>query len=134
MMLKKHFMNPIFRFWKEMVVDPSGNTYYYWSAIVMFCVLYNLTILIVRAVFTQPNEGWIHTMWLPLDYTSDFIYLLDMFAKSRIGIHQYYYVYHLIKSVELGHATFQYCRLYIVTSLLRNQIVTFASISFIPFT
>ena len=67
-------------------MDPSGNTYYYWSAIVMLCVLYNLLIIIVRAVFQTPNQGWVKQMWYPLDYLSDFVYLCDMFAKSRIGM------------------------------------------------
>ena len=66
-------------------MDPSGSTYYYWSAVVMFCVLYNLMIIIVRAVFQSPTEGWVQKMWYPMDYFSDFVYLCDMFAKSRIG-------------------------------------------------
>ena len=68
-----------------MVVDPSSSNYYYWSAIVMIACLYNLVMVIVRAVFDQPHEGWMIALWFPLDYIADFIYLLDMFAKSRIG-------------------------------------------------
>ena len=94
-------------------MDPSGISYYYWSALVMVAVLFNLVMVIVRSVFPQPHEGWLLAVWFPLDYTADIIYLLDMFAKSRIGISECFYT-------SLSQATAFAIRLHVY--LVKTQI------------
>ena len=84
-LLYQLFIVLIFRFWKTVVVDPSNENYFYWSMIVMFAVLYNTLFIVLRCVFPQPHEPELLPLWFVLDYICDFIYLIDMFIKSRIG-------------------------------------------------
>lgn len=88
-----------FRFWQTVVVDPSATMFYYWSMVMMVAVLYNLMIVIMRSVFTQLHIPDFVPIWLCLDYTSDFLYLWDMFIKSRIGKQEN----HLLSSVRYFH-------------------------------
>ncbi|KAH3835140.1 cyclic nucleotide-gated cation channel alpha-3-like isoform X2 [Dreissena polymorpha] len=72
------------KFWKTIHFDPSTTGYFYWSMVIMFAVLYNLMIIILRCVFIQPNEQYL-VMFITLDYICDTLYLIDMFCKSRLG-------------------------------------------------
>ncbi|WAQ99421.1 CNGA3-like protein [Mya arenaria] len=72
------------KFWKEVTIDPSGTSYYYFSLALMLCVLYNLLIIILRCVFPQPHESYL-IVFLTIDYFCDVVYLIDMFCTSRIG-------------------------------------------------
>jgi len=48
-------------------------------------VLYNLLVIVARSVFWQLRErGMI--AWFVLDYTCDFVYLVDMFVQLRTGL------------------------------------------------
>ncbi|XP_077983706.1 cyclic nucleotide-gated channel alpha-3-like [Glandiceps talaboti] len=66
------------------VIDPTESFYYRWLFVISVAVLYNLYLIIARAVFKDLQSENL-TMWLILDYLSDFIYLLDMVVKSRTG-------------------------------------------------
>ncbi|KAJ1215021.1 hypothetical protein NDU88_002631 [Pleurodeles waltl] len=66
------------------VIDPSGNTYYNWLFCITMPVMYNWTMIIARACFEDLQHDYIE-MWFVLDYVSDFIYILDMFVRTRTG-------------------------------------------------
>ena len=67
------------------VYDTSSTAYYIWLAIVATAATYDLTIIIVRSVFTDLQRQYIN-LWFALDYSADGIYILDMLVKSRTGI------------------------------------------------
>lgn len=47
---------------------------------ITMAVLYNYFLIIVRETFDKLNDN-VLPLWLVLDYTADFIYLLDMFVQ-----------------------------------------------------
>ena len=47
---------------------------------ITMAVLYNYFLIIVRETFDKLNDS-VLPLWLILDYTADFIYLLDMFVQ-----------------------------------------------------
>uniref|UniRef100_A0A8C7E7A7 Cyclic nucleotide gated channel subunit alpha 1 n=1 Tax=Naja naja TaxID=35670 RepID=A0A8C7E7A7_NAJNA len=75
----------LFRRKKEIfVIDPSGNLYYHWLFCITLPVMYNWTMIIARACFDELNHNNLE-MWLILDYSADFIYMADMFVRTRTG-------------------------------------------------
>ena len=64
------------------MVDPSGELDYWWSGLLTIVVLYNCTVLVARVVFKE-MEANTPLLWTILDYTGDFIYLLDMIFRAR---------------------------------------------------
>ncbi|XP_063042922.1 cyclic nucleotide-gated channel rod photoreceptor subunit alpha [Engraulis encrasicolus] len=66
------------------VVDPAGNMYYNWLFCITCPVMYNWTIIIMRACFEEMQHDYLMT-WFILDYVSDFVYLLDMVFRTRTG-------------------------------------------------
>ncbi|CAL8378467.1 unnamed protein product, partial [Boreogadus saida] len=66
------------------VIDPAGNTYYHWLAIVTLPVMYNWTLIIARASFEELQTDYL-MLWIFLDYSSDLIYIADMFFRTRTG-------------------------------------------------
>ncbi|XP_056266731.1 cGMP-gated cation channel alpha-1-like isoform X2 [Pseudoliparis swirei] len=66
------------------VINPAGNLYYNWLFIITLPVMYNWTVIIARASFEELQHDYI-MYWVPLDYTSDVIYLADMFFRTRTG-------------------------------------------------
>ncbi|XP_075574735.1 cyclic nucleotide-gated channel alpha-3 isoform X3 [Pelecanus crispus] len=66
------------------VIDPSSNIYYHWLTIIAAPVFYNWCMLVCRACFDELQFDHIK-LWLVLDYTSDTIYVLDMFVRFRTG-------------------------------------------------
>ncbi|XP_072319374.1 cyclic nucleotide gated channel subunit alpha 1a [Eucyclogobius newberryi] len=66
------------------VINPAGNLYYNWLFIITLPVMYNWTMIIARACFEELQHDYI-VYWVLLDYTSDLIYLGDMFFRSRTG-------------------------------------------------
>ncbi|XP_015785555.1 cyclic nucleotide-gated cation channel subunit A-like [Tetranychus urticae] len=66
------------------VVDPAKSFYYRWLGIITVAVLYNVLMIIGRTVFWKLNNShpWI---WFAIDYTCDFVYIIDMFVNSRTG-------------------------------------------------
>lgn len=73
-------------------MDPSSDGYFWWLAVISIAVLYNLLVIIARAVFNQLHE---QVFWFAFDYICDVIYLLDMFVQLRTGKlkHHAYYNY-----------------------------------------
>ncbi|XP_066137363.1 cyclic nucleotide-gated channel alpha-1 [Saccopteryx bilineata] len=67
-----------------MVIEPSGNTYYNWLFCISLPVMYNWTMIIARACFDELQSDYL-VYWLIFDYSSDVIYLLDMFVRTRTG-------------------------------------------------
>ncbi|XP_066240748.1 cyclic nucleotide-gated channel alpha-1 [Saccopteryx leptura] len=67
-----------------MVIEPSGNTYYNWLFCISLPVMYNWTMIIARACFDELQSDYL-VYWLVFDYSSDVIYLLDMFVRTRTG-------------------------------------------------
>ncbi|XP_046556968.1 cyclic nucleotide-gated cation channel alpha-3-like isoform X1 [Haliotis rubra] len=72
------------RYWKHFYVDPSEGFYYRWLFFISVAVTYNLVFIIARAVFWELQEQFL-SLWLTLDYLSDFFYLLDMWVQFRTG-------------------------------------------------
>ncbi|CAL8383946.1 unnamed protein product [Arctogadus glacialis] len=66
------------------VIDPAGNTYYHWLAIITLPVMYNWTLIIARASFEELQTDYL-MLWIFLDYSSDLIYIADMFFRTRTG-------------------------------------------------
>ncbi|XP_017833353.3 cyclic nucleotide-gated channel alpha-4 isoform X2 [Callithrix jacchus] len=67
-----------------LVLDPSGDYYYWWLNTMVFPVMYNLIILVCRACFPDLQHGYLGA-WLVLDYTSDLLYLLDIVVRFHTG-------------------------------------------------
>ncbi|XP_063740274.1 cyclic nucleotide gated channel subunit alpha 1a isoform X2 [Eleginops maclovinus] len=66
------------------ILNPAGNLYYNWLLVITLPVMYNWTMIIVRASFEELQRDYI-IYWVILDYTSDLIYLADMFLRTRTG-------------------------------------------------
>nr|AER38240.1 cyclic nucleotide gated ion channel alpha 3 variant 1 [Oncorhynchus mykiss] len=66
------------------IMDPSADRYYRWLTIIAAPCFYNLTMLVTRACFNELQSTYI-TLWIVLDYTSDFIYYTDTFVRARTG-------------------------------------------------
>uniref|UniRef100_A0A8C7KGJ2 Cyclic nucleotide gated channel subunit alpha 3 n=1 Tax=Oncorhynchus kisutch TaxID=8019 RepID=A0A8C7KGJ2_ONCKI len=73
--------NPLSKIW---IMDPSADRYYRWLTIIAAPCFYNLMMLVTRACFNELQSTYI-TLWIVLDYTSDFIYYTDTFVRSRTG-------------------------------------------------
>lgn len=64
----------------------SGQTYYYrWLIVINFAVMYNLIFTIGRACFWELDNSF-PVGWIVLDYTSDFLYILDIFVRSVLSL------------------------------------------------
>ncbi|XP_069129983.1 cyclic nucleotide-gated channel alpha-3-like isoform X2 [Argopecten irradians] len=83
----QHYFSDIFTlsFWRTLVINPANPSYYWLSFMVTSAVLYNLIFIILRGVFYEINTPDLMPIWMPLDYLSDFLYMLDMFFMSRMG-------------------------------------------------
>ena len=66
------------------VFDPSGRLAYWWSSIVSIAFLYNFWVIIYRFAFQEIDSDNI-AVWLALDYTADFLYILDIIFHFRTG-------------------------------------------------
>ncbi|XP_038857722.1 cyclic nucleotide-gated cation channel alpha-3-like [Salvelinus namaycush] len=66
------------------IMDPSADRYYRWLTIIAAPCFYNLMMLVTRACFNELQSTYL-TLWIVLDYTSDFIYYTDTFVRSRTG-------------------------------------------------
>ncbi|XP_074848052.1 cyclic nucleotide-gated channel alpha-3 isoform X3 [Carettochelys insculpta] len=66
------------------VIDPSSNLYYRWLTIIAIPVFYNWCMLVCRACFDELQTDHI-ILWVILDYSSDIIYILDIFIRFRTG-------------------------------------------------
>ncbi|XP_035249668.1 cyclic nucleotide-gated channel cone photoreceptor subunit alpha-like isoform X2 [Anguilla anguilla] len=68
-------------FW---IMDPATDLYYRWLTIIAAPAFYNLMMLVTRACFNELQESFTK-LWLTLDYSSDIIYIIDTFVRSRTG-------------------------------------------------
>uniref|UniRef100_A0A8C3DP41 Cyclic nucleotide gated channel subunit alpha 2 n=3 Tax=Corvus moneduloides TaxID=1196302 RepID=A0A8C3DP41_CORMO len=72
------------RKWLFFVVDPAGDWYYHWLAVIAVPVLYNWCLLVARACFTDLQKTYF-VLWLVLDYISDALYLGDTVIRLHTG-------------------------------------------------
>ncbi|NXF67398.1 CNGA2 protein, partial [Ciccaba nigrolineata] len=70
--------------WQIFVVDPAGDWYYRWLAVIAVPVLYNWCLLVARACFSDLQKTYI-VLWLVLDYISDSIYIGDIVIRLHTG-------------------------------------------------
>ncbi|NXD86628.1 CNGA2 protein, partial [Halcyon senegalensis] len=70
--------------WQIFVVDPEGDWYYRWLAVIAVPVLYNWCLLIARACFSDLQKRYV-VLWLVLDYISDSIYIGDIVIRLCTG-------------------------------------------------
>ena len=64
--------------------DNSQSSHYRWLCVISCAVLYNLIFVIGRTVFWE-LENMFPIGWYVMDYSSDVIYLLDMFIRMHEG-------------------------------------------------
>ncbi|XP_032879294.1 cyclic nucleotide-gated cation channel alpha-4 [Amblyraja radiata] len=67
------------------ILDPMGDAYYYWLIISSLPVAYNWIMLVARCSFTELHCRYL-TIWLVLDYLSDFMYLLNMAVRLNTAV------------------------------------------------
>ncbi|KAK7938797.1 hypothetical protein WMY93_002123 [Mugilogobius chulae] len=70
--------------WREWVVDPAEQFYYIWLQVIIFPIVYNWVIIILRTCFTSIALNYL-PVWLTLDYVSDLMYVTDMIITVRTG-------------------------------------------------
>ncbi|XP_037344716.2 cyclic nucleotide-gated cation channel alpha-4 [Pungitius pungitius] len=70
--------------WKEWVVDPAEHFYYVWLQVMIFPIIYNWVIIILRTCFTTIAMSYL-PVWLTLDYLADIMYLVDMIITVHTG-------------------------------------------------
>ncbi|KAK2840084.1 hypothetical protein Q5P01_013824 [Channa striata] len=83
----KHQTNLSVKFkfnWNGWVVDPAEQFYYIWLQVMIFPIVYNLVIIILRTCFTSIALSYL-PVWLTLDYLSDLMYMLDMLITAHTG-------------------------------------------------
>lgn len=66
------------------VFDPSGRLCYWWSSVVSVAFLYNFWVIIYRFAFNEINQQNL-AIWFTLDYSADFLYVLDVVFHFRTG-------------------------------------------------
>ena len=85
------------------IIDPAGQAYIWWLAIVMFAVWYNIWLVILRVAFNNTDSTQLLPLWLTLDYvfavhdetlhscshgyycSCDFIFVLDIIVRVCDG-------------------------------------------------
>ncbi|NXN93514.1 CNGA2 protein, partial [Rhinopomastus cyanomelas] len=70
--------------WWFFVVDPAGDWYYRWLAVIAVPVLYNWCLLVARACFSDLQKIYV-VLWLVLDYIADSVYIGDIVIRLRTG-------------------------------------------------
>ncbi|XP_060944779.1 cyclic nucleotide-gated cation channel alpha-4 [Limanda limanda] len=70
--------------WRELAVDPAEKFYYVWLQVMIFPILYNWVIIILRTCFTGIAMSYL-PVWLTLDYLSDLMYIVDMIITVHTG-------------------------------------------------
>ncbi|TDG96354.1 hypothetical protein EPR50_G00239330 [Perca flavescens] len=65
-------------------MDPATDTYYYWLCTLSIPVFYNLMFLVARSCFNDLQHSN-PTLWMVLDYSSDVLYYIDTFVRTRTG-------------------------------------------------
>ncbi|KAI5106925.1 cyclic nucleotide-gated cation channel alpha-4, partial [Silurus meridionalis] len=70
--------------WREWVIDPSEEFYYGWLQVMIFPIIYNWVVIILRVCFYEVDQKF-QAIWYTLDYISDLVYVADIFIKVRTG-------------------------------------------------
>ncbi|NWI11135.1 CNGA2 protein, partial [Crypturellus soui] len=70
--------------WQNFVLDPARDWYYCWLAVIAVPVLYNWSLLVARACFSELQKTFV-VLWLVLDYVSDCIYIGDIVIRLHTG-------------------------------------------------
>ncbi|KAI1899650.1 hypothetical protein AGOR_G00063970 [Albula goreensis] len=66
------------------IMDPATDLYYRWLTVIAIPTFYNLMMLVTRACFNELQDSFT-MLWVVLDYSSDVIYYVDSFVRSRTG-------------------------------------------------
>ncbi|KAJ3587388.1 hypothetical protein NHX12_010986 [Muraenolepis orangiensis] len=66
------------------VLSPSDDAYYHWLMVIGVAVLYNWSLLVARACFSELQASSL-MVWLVLDYLCDSLYILDTAVRLRTG-------------------------------------------------
>lgn len=66
------------------VFDPSGNVYFFWLLTVVLGILYNYWTIIFRVAFFVQEQKYV-IPFMAIDYSCDFIFLLDIIVQFRTG-------------------------------------------------
>uniref|UniRef100_A0A4W4GT30 Cyclic nucleotide-binding domain-containing protein n=1 Tax=Electrophorus electricus TaxID=8005 RepID=A0A4W4GT30_ELEEL len=66
------------------IMDPATDNYYRWLSIIAVPIFYNLMMVITRACFNELQDTYT-ILWVILDYTSDALYYIDTYVRSRTG-------------------------------------------------
>lgn len=93
------------------IMDPAADQYYRWLSVIAGPVFYNLIMIVTRCCLVSTTIIFLNTnisllifaslscsrasfnelqssytkLWIVLDYTSDIIYYMDTFVRSRTG-------------------------------------------------
>nr|XP_020647528.1 cyclic nucleotide-gated cation channel alpha-4 [Pogona vitticeps] len=67
-----------------LILDPSGDYYYWWLMVMVAPIMYNWIILICRSCFQELQQKYLW-VWLALDCLCDLLYLLDMVVHFHTG-------------------------------------------------
>ena len=67
-----------------LVFDPSGNVYFVWLLTVVLAILYNYWTIIFRVAFFVREQKYV-IPFMAIDYSCDFIFLLDIIVQFRTG-------------------------------------------------
>uniref|UniRef100_A0A672Q8B3 Cyclic nucleotide gated channel subunit alpha 3 n=1 Tax=Sinocyclocheilus grahami TaxID=75366 RepID=A0A672Q8B3_SINGR len=82
------------------IMDPASDKYYRWLSVIAAPVFYNLMMLVTRACFSELQNSYT-VLWIVMDYTSDAIYYVDTFVRSRTGfLEQGLFVKHAKKLMD----------------------------------
>uniref|UniRef100_A0A672Q1H5 Cyclic nucleotide gated channel subunit alpha 3 n=1 Tax=Sinocyclocheilus grahami TaxID=75366 RepID=A0A672Q1H5_SINGR len=85
---------------KLWIMDPASDKYYRWLSVIAAPVFYNLMMLVTRACFSELQNSYT-VLWIVMDYTSDAIYYVDTFVRSRTGfLEQGLFVKHAKKLMD----------------------------------
>uniref|UniRef100_A0A672Q2X2 Cyclic nucleotide gated channel subunit alpha 3 n=1 Tax=Sinocyclocheilus grahami TaxID=75366 RepID=A0A672Q2X2_SINGR len=85
---------------KVWIMDPASDKYYRWLSVIAAPVFYNLMMLVTRACFSELQNSYT-VLWIVMDYTSDAIYYVDTFVRSRTGfLEQGLFVKHAKKLMD----------------------------------
>ncbi|XP_057313112.1 cyclic nucleotide-gated cation channel alpha-3-like isoform X3 [Hydractinia symbiolongicarpus] len=68
----------------QVLFEPYSTFIYAWSWVVIMAIHYNAWVIIFRIAFPEAQTVY-PVLWFCLDYTADFIYLVDILIASRIS-------------------------------------------------
>jgi len=72
------------RGWLELTVDTGRASHYHWLCVITLAVLYNLTVVVGRAVFWE-LDNMFPSGWMVLDYICDILYIVDIVVRMHEG-------------------------------------------------